>query len=285
LRVVLNNPHPMPQIIDIALHTGKKLYFASDFHLGAPDLAASHVREKRIVQWLDHIKTDAQVIFLVGDLFDFWHEYRTVVPRGYVRLLGKLAELNDSGIEVVVFTGNHDMWMSDYFETELGLMVIREPVELVVRSLSNIKEIELKLKTQNSKLIYLAHGDGLGPGDFGFKILKKVFQNKVIRWAFRALLHPDFALSLGYLWAGHSWRKHAKEGVSPFFGEDREWLVQYAKSVEAKIHHDYYIFGHRHILLNHDIDTNSKVIILGDWIQHDSYAVFDGNELELNTFG
>jgi UDP-2,3-diacylglucosamine hydrolase len=275
----------MPLTIDINLRKDKKLYFASDFHLGAPDLAASHVREKRIVKWLDYIKTDAQVVFLVGDLFDFWHEYRTVVPRGYVRLLGKLAELNDSGIEVVVFTGNHDMWMSDYFETELGLTVIREPVELVVRSLKFEDQQNPALQTTNYKLqtIYVAHGDGLGPGDWGFKILKKVFQNKVIRWAFRALLHPDLALSLGYLWAGHSWRKHAKEGVSPFFGEDQEWLVQYAKSVEAQNHHDLYVFGHRHILLNHSIAPNSKVIILGDWIQYNSYAVFDGDELKLDT--
>lgn len=263
----------MPQIIDITLQQDKKLYFASDFHLGAPNLAASHVREKQIVRWLDHIKTDAQVIFLVGDLFDFWHEYRTVVPRGYVRLLGKLAELNDSGIEIVVFTGNHDMWMSDYFKTELGVTVIREPVQLVI------------IQDTKFRTIYLAHGDGLGPGDLSFKILKKIFQNKVIRWAFRALLHPDFALSLGYWWAGHSWRKHAKEGVPPFFGEDRERLVQYAKEVETHTHHDFYIFGHRHIILNHGIDTNSKVIILGDWIQHNSYAVFDGNELKLATFG
>ncbi len=267
----------MPQTIDIALESGKKLYFASDFHLGAPNLAASHVREKHIVQWLDYIKTDAQVIFLVGDLFDFWHEYRTVVPRGYVRLLGKLAELNDAGIEIVVFTGNHDMWMSDYFETELGVTVIREPVKLAIRYAEAGHGSWVKT-------IHLAHGDGLGPGDFGFKILKKVFQNKIIRWAFRALLHPDFALSLGYWWAGHSWQKHAKEGVAPFFGEEREWLVQYAKSVEAESHHDYYVFGHRHIVLNHGIGTNSKVMILGDWIQHNSYAVFDGTELRLTTF-
>ncbi len=279
----------MPQTIDIALESGKKLYFASDFHLGAPNLAASHVREKHIVQWLDHIKTDAQVVFLVGDLFDFWHEYRTVVPRGYVRLLGKLAELNDAGIEIIVFTGNHDMWMSDYFETELGVKVIREPMKLVVgqnddvvSQMSNIQRPTSKAQYHTS--IHLAHGDGLGPGDFGFKILKKVFQNKVIRWAFRALLHPDFALSLGYLWAGHSWRKHAKEGVAPFFGEEREWLVQYAKSVEAESHHDYYVFGHRHIVLNHAIGTNANVVILGDWIQHNSYAVFDGTELLLATF-
>jgi UDP-2,3-diacylglucosamine hydrolase len=272
----------MPQTININLQAGKKLYFASDFHLGAPDLAASHIREKQIVKWLDQIKTDAQTIFLVGDLFDFWHEYRTVVPRGYVRLLGKLAELNDSGIDVVVFTGNHDMWMSDYFEVELGIKVIREPVELVVRQELGVRNEKIHTLTstvQRPQSLYVAHGDGLGPGDWSFKILKKIFQNRFIRWAFRALLHPDFALSLGYLWAGHSWRKHAKEGITPFLGEDREWLVQYAKAVEVQKHHDFYIFGHRHILLNHAISADSKVIILGDWIQYNSYAVFDGEAL------
>jgi hypothetical protein len=176
----------MPKTIEIALHTGKKLYFASDFHLGAPDLAASHVREKRIVKWLDHIKTDAQVIFLVGDLFDFWHEYRTVVPRGYVRLLGKLAELNDSGIEIVVFTGNHDMWMSDYFETELGVKVIREPMKLVigqnddvVSHISNIQRPTSNVKYRTSHLFTLLTAMGWGRAIGVLRFSKKYFKIKL----------------------------------------------------------------------------------------------------------
>lgn len=264
----------MSDILKISLNASKKIYFASDFHLGAPNLDESHKREKKIVRWLDSIKEDAQVIFLVGDLFDFWHEYKRVVPKGFVRFLGKIAELSDAGIEIIIFSGNHDLWMSDYFETELKVKVLR-------------KDYLLSVTSQNSQLttFYIAHGDGLGPGDYNYKLLKKwIFDNKAAKWAFKTLLHSDLALKLGQSWAGYSWRKHEKEAMPKFEGEDNEWLYLHAKEVEATQHHDFYIFGHRHIFLNHPVSQNSRLIILGDWIYYNSYAEFDGNILELKQF-
>ena len=281
---------------EIHLNPHKKIYFASDFHLGASNLKASQEREKKIVNWLNSISNDAQVIFLVGDLFDFWHEYKRVVPRGFTRFFGKLAELTDSGVKIIVFTGNHDLWMLDYFETELGIQVVRGSVELVVsceslsdESLSDKSRVlRTDLTTHDSKLktnFYLTHGDGLGPGDNGYKLLKKwLFDNRFVKWAFRTLLHPDFALMLGQAWAGYSWRKHEKEEPPTFWGEDKEWLYLFAKEMETKQHHDYYIFGHRHIVLNHQVAKNSKIIILGDWITHFTFGVFDGQNFELNHY-
>ena len=273
---------------EIQLKPHKKIYFASDFHLGAPNLKASQEREKKIVRWLNSISNDAQVIFLVGDLFDFWHEYKRVVPRGFTRLLGKLAELSDSGIKIIVFTGNHDLWMLDYFETELGIQVVRGSVELVVSYESLSDELNSRHMTHDSRLtttFYVNHGDGLGPGDNGYKLLKKwLFDNRLVKWAFRTLLHPDFALILGQAWAGYSWRKHEKEAPPTFWGEDKEWLYLFAKEIESKQHHDYYIFGHRHIVLNHQVAENSKIIILGDWITHFTFGVFDGQNFELNHY-
>ena len=264
---------------EIQLKPHKKIYFTSDFHLGAPNLKASQKREKKIVNWLNSVSNDAQVIFLVGDLFDFWHEYKRVVPRGFTRLLGKLAELSDSGVKIIVFTGNHDLWMLDYFKSELGIQVVRGSVK--VRVLSD----EAPPVPEGGATFYMNHGDGLGPGDNGYKLLKKwLFDNRLVKWAFRTLLHPDFALMLGQAWAGYSWRKHEKEEPPTFWGEDKEWLYLFAKEMETKQHHDYYIFGHRHIVLNHQVAENSKIIILGDWITHFTFGVFDGQSFELNHY-
>ena len=146
----------------------KKIYFLSDFHLGAPDYERSLVREKKVVQFLESIRQDASAIFIVGDIFDFWYEYKTVVPKGYTRLLGKLADITDSGIPIHLFVGNHDMWMSGYFEKELNIPVYHHP----------------KTFQFNDKAFYIGHGDGLGPGDHGYKFIKKIFRNPVCHWLF-----------------------------------------------------------------------------------------------------
>jgi UDP-2,3-diacylglucosamine hydrolase len=244
---------------------GKKIYFASDFHLGIPDDERSKVREKTIVRWLDEIKNDAEELYLMGDVFDFWFEYKTVVPRGYVRLLGKLAELSDSGIKIHYFTGNHDMWVFDYLPKEIGAALYRKPVQ---------REI-------NGKKFFLGHGDGLGPGDKGYKFIKKVFSNKFSQWLF-ARLHPNLGIGMANYWSMKS-RIATQLEEEKFLGDDKEWLVLFSKGILAKEHFDYLIFGHRHLPLDIKINS-SRYINLGDWFRHNSYAVFDGENLELRYY-
>jgi len=242
--------------------TGKKIYFASDFHLGVPTYEKSLEREHRIVRWLDSIRNDAEELYLLGDVFDFWFEYKTVVPRGYVRLLGKLAELSDSGIKIHYFTGNHDMWTFDYLEKELNVTIYRAPIERVY----------------NSKTFYIGHGDGLGPGDHGYKFIKKIFASKICQWLF-ARLHPNFGIGIANYFSKKS-RIATGTTDENFLGEEKEWLVIYSKEILAKKHFDYLIFGHRHLPL--DIKINdSRYINLGDWIQYFTYGVFDGENFEL----
>ncbi len=284
------------QQLEITLLPEKKIYFASDFHLGAPNHTESLKRERRLVRWLESIRHDAQMICLVGDLFDFWFEHKRVVPRGFVRFLGKLGELTDAGIEIIVFPGNHDMWMTDYFEKELNIKTFRRPVEFIVHNLQSTEDrqqlttqtLNLKPQTVNPKPqtvnLLIAHGDGLGPGDYNYKLLQKVFESKLARWAFGNLMHPDWALWLGQSWAKHSWKKHDKEGQPVFLGEDKEWLFLYAKEEESKKHRDFYIFGHRHIELDQAVSSESRMLILGDWINYNTYAVFDGNKLQLQNY-
>jgi UDP-2,3-diacylglucosamine hydrolase len=243
----------------------KKIYFLSDFHLGAPDAAKSLEREKKIVSFLDEISKDAAIIFIVGDIFDFWYEYRKVVPKGYVRLLGKLAQLTDSGIAVHFFVGNHDMWMTDYFQKELNIPVYFEP-----------KEFEF-----NNKKFLVGHGDGLGPGDHGYKMLKKIFRNPVCRWLF-GILPPVVGVGL----ANYSSRRSravtgSNDGV--FLGEDKEWLIQYCKEILQRKKFDYLIFGHRHLPIDFNLGQGNRYINLGDWINYYTYAVFDGNNLTLQS--
>lgn len=245
---------------------GKKIYFASDFHLGVPDQKSSLEREKMVVKWLEEIRHDAEEIYLMGDIFDFWFEYKSVVPKGYVRLLGKLAEITDSGIPVYFFTGNHDMWMFGYFPQELNIPVLREPVT----------------KVFNGKKFFLGHGDGLGPGDHGYKFIKKVFANKFCQWLF-ARFHPNFGMSLAQYWSRKSRIANGTKDEQ-FHGEEGEWLVIYAKEVLRKEHFDYFIFGHRHLPLDILLDEKSRYINLGEWVNYRSYAVFDGEKLELKYF-
>ncbi|MFZ7115911.1 MAG: UDP-2,3-diacylglucosamine diphosphatase [Bacteroidota bacterium] len=241
---------------------GKKIYFASDFHLGVPTYEKSLEREKKIVKWLDTIKSDAEEIYLLGDVFDFWFEYKTVVPRGYVRLLGKIAELSDSGIKIHYFTGNHDMWTFDYLEKELNVTIYRAPIEI----------------NYNNRSFYIGHGDGLGPGDHGYKFIKKVFASKVCQWLF-ARLHPNFGIGIANYFSKKS-RIATGTSDEKFLGDEKEWLVIYSKEILAKKHFDYLIFGHRHLPLDIKIDS-SRYINLGDWIQYFTYGVFDGEKFEL----
>ncbi|MBK6482514.1 MAG: UDP-2,3-diacylglucosamine diphosphatase [Chitinophagaceae bacterium] len=242
------------------------VYFASDLHLGIPDYNASLEREKRFVRWLDQVQSDASAIFIVGDLFDFWFEYRQVVPKGYVRVLGKLAALRDKGIPVYFFTGNHDQWMRDYFQHELGIPVFHEPQRVTI----------------GGKQFLIAHGDGLGPGDHGYKFLKTLFRGRFSRWLF-GILHPDIGVWLGKRWSKNN-RLINGNDQAEFMGEEKEWLVQFARTVLKTDPIDYFIFGHRHIVLEYQLTETSKYINLGDWIKFNSYAVFDGKALTVKLF-
>lgn len=252
------------RIINIPCPAGKQVYFASDFHLGAPDYATSFQREQRIVRWLRAIAPSAAHVFLVGDLFDFWFEYKAVIPKGYTRLLGTLAEMSDQGIGLSVFTGNHDMWMDGYFEQELHIPVYRSPREFAI----------------GGKRFFIGHGDGLGPGDRRYKLMKKIFQSKVCRSLFAAL-HPGWGVSLAN---ALSRRSRIMTQENTFLGEDREWLVQYAKERLKEGHVDYFVFGHRHLPIDIPLPGNSRYINLGDWLRYYSYAVFDGREARLCYF-
>ena len=240
-----------------------KIYFASDFHLGVPTHAESLEREKKIISWLDEIKEDAKSIYLLGDIFDFWFEYKAVVPKGFVRLLGKLAELSDNGTDIFLIKGNHDLWMYDYLPKEVGVQIIEDKTIL----------------SENGKKIFLAHGDGLGSSDFGYKMIKKIFTNKMCQWLFTRL-HPNFGLDIAHFWSKRS-RIATNKNSEQFLGEEKEWLVSYCKEKQKENPVDYYIFGHRHLPLEIEIDTKAKYINLGDWIHHNSYAVFDGENLIL----
>ena len=245
---------------------GKKIYFASDNHLGAPTQEQSRPREMKFVAWLDEIKQDAAAIFLMGDLFDFWFEYKTVVPKGFTRTLGKLAEISDSGIPIYYFVGNHDLWMDGYFEEELNIPVYHKPKEF----------------TFNNKTFLIGHGDGLGPGDNGYKRMKKVFTNPFSKWLFR-WLHPDIGVKLAQYMSVKNKLISGDEDAK-FLGAEGEWLIQYCKKKQAEKHRDYYVFGHRHLPLNIDISENSKYINLGDWINYYTYGVFDGDLMELKEY-
>lgn len=245
---------------------GKKIYFASDNHLGAPTKEESFPREKKFVAWLDEVKEDAAAIFLLGDLFDFWMEYKTVVPKGFTRTLGKLAEISDSGIPIHYFVGNHDLWMNGYFEEELNIPVYHEPKEF----------------TFNDKTFFIGHGDGLGPGDKGYKRMKKLFTNSVAQWFFR-WLHPDWGVRLAQHLSVKNKMISGDDDVT-FLGEENEWLVQYCKrKLEAK-HRDFFVFGHRHLPLDIQLSNNSKYLNLGDWIGYYTYGVFDGENLKLKEY-
>jgi UDP-2,3-diacylglucosamine hydrolase len=246
--------------------SSKKIYFLSDFHLGAPDKASSLIREKNIISFLNIIKADAEQVFIMGDLFDFWFEYKKVVPKGYVRILGKLAELTDLGIPVHFFVGNHDMWMNDYFQEELNIPVYFKPTSFEF----------------NGKKFLLGHGDGLGPGDHGYKFIKRIFRNKIAQNIF-GLLPPFMGMGLAHYFSRKS-RAQTGQKDELYLGEDKEWLVVYCREILAKEKFDYFIFGHRHLPLDIKLTDSSRYINLGDWIKYNSYAVFEGTELQLKYY-
>lgn len=241
-----------------------KIFFASDFHLGVPDHQSSREREDLIVRWLEQIREEAAEIYLLGDVFDFWFEYVAVIPKGFIRLQGKLAELSDSGIKITLFKGNHDMWMFDYFVQELGVQIISD--ELILE--------------RNGKKFYLHHGDGLGPGDAKYKILKKIFRSDLCQWFF-ARIHPNLGIGIARRWSMNSRIQNNKKEVFKDISE--EWLVSYSREVLLKEHYDFLIFGHRHLPLDIQMGS-SRYINLGEWINFNSYAVFDGENLELRYF-
>jgi UDP-2,3-diacylglucosamine hydrolase len=252
-------------MIDIKLNPSKRIYFCSDNHLGSPNRNLSLEREKIFITWLDQIKKDAQAIFFLGDLFDFWFEYKKVVPKGFTRLFGKLAELSDSGIELFFFVGNHDCWIGNYFEDELGINVFH-------------KKVDLNIDNYN---ILIGHGDGLGPGDSKYKFLKLLFRNPILKKLF-SFIHPDIGISLGKFLSQKNKIISGDEKV--FESEDKEMLFSYCKDVLKTKYYHFFIFGHRHVPLELDLGNNSKYFNTGDWITHFSYLVYDGNSFNLNYF-
>ncbi len=247
------------------LPEGKKIFFASDFHLGVPDYQRSLMRERKIIRWLENIEEEAYHIFLLGDIFDFWFEYRHTIPKGYVRLLGKLASMTDKGIPITVFTGNHDMWLFDYFPKELNIPVERNP----------------RLLQVGDTRLLIGHGDGLGPGDLKYKIIKKVFASPLCQGLF-ACIHPNLGIGLANFWSKNS-RLSNSESDAKFYGE-KEMLWQYCKKVEYHTHHDYYIFGHRHLPLSLPVGENSHYYNLGEWVNHCKYGVYDGASFQVIDF-
>ena len=250
-------------MISIDTQKEKYIYFASDQHLGAPDFKSSLPREKKFVAWLDSIKEKAEAIFLLGDLFDFWFEYKKVVPKGFVRVLGKLAEISDAGIPIYFFVGNHDLWMKDYFEQELNIKVYHQPQEFQI----------------DNKQFFIGHGDGLGPGDKGYKRMKKVFTFPLFQWLFR-WFHPDLGVSLGQYMSIINKLISGDEDIK-FLGEENEWLAQYCKKKLTEKHRDFFVFGHRHLPLEIQLNSKSTYFNLGDWIHYFTYGKYSKGNFEL----
>lgn len=245
--------------------SNKKIFFASDVHLGHPTIEKGRDRELLFAKWLDDIKDQAEAIYLVGDIFDFWYEYKRVAPRGFTRVLGKIAEITDKGIPVHFFTGNHDIWVYDYLPKETGVILHREPFETEIRG----------------KKFYIAHGDGLGPGDLNYKLLKFAFTSKFLQFLF-SRLHPNFAFGIAHGWSNKS---RGAKGIKAqhFNGEDKELLYLHAKKLSENNNFDYYIFGHRHLKIKLPVSEKAQFVLLGDWLYNFSYGVFDGNTFELKS--
>lgn len=246
--------------------SGKKIYFISDCHFGIPDYNSSLKREKLLVKFLDEIKYDAREIYLLGDIFDFWFEYKYVVPKGYVRLLGKLAEITDAGITVNFFTGNHDMWVRNYFKDELHLHIYKKPV----------------ICNYNGKIFFIGHGDGIGPGDSSYKFIKKVFSNSLCKWLF-ARLHPNFAIKVALLFS-HRSRIARGNSDSIFLGIEKERLILFSKEFSKNNKVDYFVFGHRHLPMDLEIDSSFRYVNIGDWYSNFSYVMYDGEEVFLKKY-
>jgi len=242
-----------------------KIFFASDFHLGLPTGSPPVEREKKVVSWLNSVAPDAKEIYLLGDIFDFWWEYKLVVPRGFTRFLGTVSSITDSGIPVHFFTGNHDMWVGDYLSSECGITVHTGPLTAIF----------------NGKKFYLAHGEGLGTRDLFYKILLSIFHNKPLQVLYSAL-HPAIGVGIGHKWSLNS---RLVKGISKgFLGEEKEDLVRHARSVLKTDNIDYFIFGHRHLEMTYPLKEGAEIVFLGDWIKTGSYAEWDGNTLSLRIY-
>ena len=239
------------------------VYFISDAHLGSKALLHRRAKERRLVHFLDEIKESASAIYMMGDMFDFWYEFKYVVPKGYTRFLGKLAELTDRGIEIHFFTGNHDVWCFDYLQSECGVIVHTEPMTTEI--LGNI--------------FYLAHGDGMGDPSRSFRFLRRIFRNRFCQLCF-SMLPTRWSMKWGIEWARRSMDRHIQEGIPQYRGEDNEYLVIYAKN-HLKLYPsiNYFVFGHRHIELDLMLSRESRLLFLGDWISSCSYAVFNGEKM------
>lgn len=246
----------------------RPIYFLSDAHLGSRAIPHGRMHERRLVNFLDSIKHKAAAIYMLGDMFDFWYEYKMVVPRGYTRFLGKISELTDLGVEVHFFIGNHDIWCSDYLEKECGITLHRQPLTTEIYG----------------REFYLAHGDGLGDPDKKFKFLRAMFHNRFLQKAF-STIHPRWSIDFGLSWAKHSRLKHDNEGDPEYLGEQNEHLVIYSKEyLQTHPEINFFIYGHRHIELDLMLSKSSRVLILGDWIKLFTYAVFDGENLFLENY-
>jgi UDP-2,3-diacylglucosamine hydrolase len=242
-----------------------KIYFVSDVHLGAPALTNNHERELLFASWLDSIKDDVEELYLMGDIFDFWWEYKKVVPRGFTRILGRIADLTDNGIPVYFFPGNHDLWVFDYLPTELGVKVHHQQI---------VKEIK-------GKKFCLAHGDGLDASDVGYNRLKKIFTNKKLQWLF-SRLHPNFALQIAHKWSKSS--RTAKFEKEDEFNVNVDGMYKFAEGFLKNESIDYFIFGHRHQMVNSPMNESTRFVLLGDWIKNFSYGSFDGEKFELKKY-
>lgn len=245
------------------------VYFISDAHLGSWALDHRRTQERRLVRFLDEIKDKAAAVYMLGDMFDFWHEWKYVVPKGYTRFLGKIAELTDSGVEVHYFTGNHDIWAYGYLAQECGVILHHEPLTTEIYG----------------SLFFLAHGDGMGDPDKGFKVIRGIFHSKVCQWMFANLLHPNWAMKFGQNWAKNSRLKRPDGKEPPYMGEKKEHLVLFTKEyMKAHPDIDFYIYGHRHIELDLMLTMKTRMIILGDWISEFTYAVWDGEKMYLENY-
>lgn len=246
----------------------KNVYFLSDAHLGSLAIKHSRTQERRLVRFLDYIKNKAAAVYLLGDMFDFWYEYKYVVPKGYTRFLGKISELTDMGVEVHFFTGNHDIWAYDYLEKECGVILHKKPITTEIYG----------------KVFFLAHGDGLGDRDAQFKVLRKIFHNGTCQRLF-SMLHPRWGVSFGLNWAKHSRMKRADGKEPPYMGEKNEPLIRYTKQyMQTHTNIDFFIYGHRHIELDLMLSRKTRLMIIGDWISQFTYAVFDGEHMFLEEY-
>lgn len=246
----------------------KNVYFLSDAHLGSLAIDHSRMHERRLVRFLDSIKHKAAAIYLLGDMFDFWYEYKYVVPRGYTRFLGKLSELTDLGVEIHYFTGNHDIWAYNYLEQECGVILHKKPLTTEIYG----------------KVFFLAHGDGLGDPDKKFKLLRALFHNRFCQIMFSAI-HPRWSQWLGMTWAKHSRLKRKNNEEPAYMGESREHLVLFTKKyIQYHSNVDYFIYGHRHIEVDLQLTKKARLMILGDWITQFSYVVFDGNHIFMSEY-